>query len=379
MIILLLIQVGGLGIMTFSSFVIVLFARRLGLWDRGVLEQSFAAETKLSPRHLLWTIILFTLVLESIGAVLLAVRFAQDFPLLRAIYLGIFHSISAFCNAGFSLFHTSLSFYQSDYIINFTVMSLIVFGGLGFWVLYDLKNVFLPKRITRSTSLHTRVVISVTLFLIIFGGIALLGLEWQNTLANLPIMEKVIAALFQSVTSRTAGFNTLDIGSLRNGSIFLLLIFMLIGASPGSCGGGIKTTTFVTILAIIYTRMKNGKQVQIFNRGISDRTVSKAIGITSATIVLVALVCFLLLITESTSAPDMSERTLFIDAVFEVTSAFGTVGLSMGLTSQLSTIGKVLIILLMYIGRLGPITLALAVAGTQAKSIRYAEDNLWVG
>ncbi|MBN1479781.1 hypothetical protein JXA70_05880 [candidate division KSB1 bacterium] len=378
-VILVLIQLGGLGIMTFSSFVIVLFARRLGMWDRGVLEQSFAGDAKMSPRFLLWMIILLTLVLESLGATLLTVRFAQDYPTLQALYLGIFHSISAFCNSGFSLLQNSMMSYRDDYIINLTVMTLIIFGGLGFWVLYDLKNIFTPKIKSHTISLHTRLVITVTLVLVLFGFVALFGLEWHNALVNMPIMEKLMAALFQSVTARTAGFNTLDIAALTNSSIFVLLILMLIGASPGSCGGGIKTTTFVIVLAMIYTRMKNGKQVQLCNRGIPDSTVSKAIGITSLAIVLIVIVCFLLLITEGPAHPDSAERTLFINVAFEVVSAFGTVGLSMGLTSQLSTIGKILIMSMMYIGRLGPITLVLALAGNQAKTIRYAEDNVWVG
>ncbi|MBN1466271.1 Trk family potassium uptake protein [candidate division KSB1 bacterium] len=378
-IILCLIQIGGLGTMTFSSFVVLLVGRRLGIWDRQVLEQSFTGAARKSLIQLLWVAFLLTFLLEGVGAIILSCRFAEDHAVGQAIYLGVFHSISAFCNAGFSLFEANLLHHRGDFIINITIMTLIVLGGLGFWVIFDLKNLIGRKNKIRSASLHTRLVVRVTFFLISAGCIALLLLEWHSALRGLPIAEKVMAALFQSITARTAGFNTLDIPSLANGSIFILLILMIIGASPGSCGGGIKTTTFAVVLAMIYARLRNQKQVQFFKRGIPDATVSNAIGIAAAAFVIVSTMCLLLMITESSTHALMPQRTLFVAVFFETISAIGTVGLSMGLTPVLSLAGKIIIVLLMYVGRIGPVTLTLALAGVHARNLRYAEDNIWVG
>ncbi|MBN1560119.1 hypothetical protein JW998_07695 [candidate division KSB1 bacterium] len=379
MIILCLIQIGGLGTMTFTSFVVLLIARRLGIWDRQVLEQSLTGTARKSLSQLLLAAIALTFILESVGAIVLSWRFAQDYAAGKAIYLGIFHSISAFCNAGFSLFETSLIDYRGDVIINIAIMVLIISGGLGFWVLFDLKNFIKRRNKMHAASLHTRLVIRITLILISAGFIALLLLEWQFALKGMSMTEKAWAALFQSVTARTAGFNTLDISTLTNGSLFILLILMIIGASPGSCGGGIKTTTFAVILMMIYARMRNQKQVQLFKRGLPDTTISNAIGIAASAMVVICVMCLALLIAESLSRPLIPQRVLFIEVIFETISALGTVGLSMGLTPMLSLVGKIVIILLMYIGRVGPITLILALAGVHTKNIRYAEDNVWVG
>lgn len=379
MVILVLIQLGGLGIMTFSTFVVYLVARRLSLWNRDMLEQSVAGISKSNVGHLLLAIILITFLFEIIGATILTFRFAAIYPLDEAIYISVFHSISAFCNAGFSLFDTSFIDFRNDLVINLTVMILIILGGIGFWVLVDLKNLIHRKRAVHSTSLHTRLVIYVSLILIVIGTLLLLGIEWNHSLRHLHWPNKLLVSAFQSVTARTAGFNTVDMAALTNASLLLLILLMVIGASPGSCGGGIKTSTLAVTLAMIFARLRNKNQVQLLQRGIPDRTVSRSIGITFFFIVTVALFCMLLLITEHPSESLLPERSLFIQVVFEVASAIGTVGLSMGLTPHLTEVGKVLISILMFVGRIGPVTLVLALSGTTHINIRYAEDNVWVG
>jgi trk system potassium uptake protein len=378
-VILALIQIGGLGIMTFSSFIVYIIARKLSLWDQGMLEYTFSGNSRKNLGQLLWTIILGTFAIEIVGAIILSVRFLPNNELGHAIYLGIFHSISAFCNAGFSLFSNSLVDYRGDLIVNFTIMALIILGGLGFWVIYDLRNIIKHKRNFHSTSLHTRIVLGVSAVLILFGFIIFLAAEWKGSMALFSLKEKMLASLFQSVSARTAGFNTLDVALLTNGSLFVLLLLMFIGASPGSCGGGIKTTTFALILAMIKSRMRNQEQVQISNRGIAETTISKAIGITFAAIVVLGVIIILLLIVESPLHAQMHQRTLLIDLIFEAFSAFGTVGLSTGVTPLLSSTSKFLLILLMYIGRIGPATLTIALAGIHSRNMKFAEDNVWVG
>ncbi len=378
-VILVLIQIGGLGIMTFSSFIVFIIARKLSLWDQDVLDFVFTGGDRRNLRQLLWAIIVGTLLIEGIGAAILSVRFSQDFAIGHAVYLGVFHSISAFCNAGFSLFPDSLMNYRGDLVINATIMALIVLGGLGFWVLYDLKNVIKHKRNMHSTSLHTRLVLAVTAALIVFGFLVFLSVEWRQSMAGFSIKGKVLASLFQSITARTAGFNTVDVAALTNGSLFLLLLLMFIGASPGSCGGGIKTTTFALVLAMIWARVRNQEQVQIFHRGISKSMISKAIGITFGAIVFLGIVLMLLLIIESPLHAQFHQRTLFVDMVFEAFSAIGTVGLSTGVTPILSSAAKFLLIVLMYAGRIGPATLTVALAGVHSKKYLYAEENVWVG
>ena len=379
LVILALMQIGGLGIMTFSAFIVYIIARKLSLWDQGMLEYSFSGDSRKNLGHLLWMIVIGTLVTESIGATILSIRFAHDVEIGRAIYFGIFHSISAFCNAGFSLFSNSLMDYRGDIAVNLTIMALIIFGGLGFWVLYDLRNIVGHKRNLHSTSLHTRTVLSVSAVLILFGFVIFLMVEWTQSMSLFSLKEKVLASLFQSVSARTAGFNTLDIGALSNGSLFVLLLLMFIGASPGSCGGGIKTTSFVLILAMIKSRMLNQDQVQISNRGIANSTISKAIAIAFTAIVVLGVSIMLLLIVESPLHAQMHQRTLLVDLMFEAFSAFGTVGLSTGVTSVLSSPAKFILILLMYIGRIGPITLTIALAGVHSKNLQFAEENVWVG
>ncbi len=377
-VILSLIQIGGLGIMTFSTLFAYLIAGRLSIRGHVIAEESIGRGPLPHVGRLLLFIVLGTFVVEAIGGLILSLRFSADYPPGYAFFLGFFHSISAFCNAGFSLFPNSLVDYRNDPIVNLTIMMLIIIGGLGFWVLFDLKNIRGPRGL-RALTMHSKIVLTMTAILIGTGFVGIMLLEWNNTLADLSLSGKILSAAFQSVTSRTAGFNTIPIENLTNSTLLLLIIFMMIGASPGSCGGGIKTTTFGVLMAMIFSRLRDQQQVRLFNRGVPETIISKSIGIAFFWLVAVTSVSMLLLVSEHPGGPHELGRTLFIETIFEAFSAMGTVGLSMGLTPFLTGIGKVMIILLMYIGRIGPVTIALAIAVGKPLRIRLAEEKFMVG
>ncbi|MBN2357590.1 Trk family potassium uptake protein [candidate division KSB1 bacterium] len=377
LVILALIQLGGLGIMTFSTFFAYIIAGRFTLRGRDLIETSVSSKPVPYLGKLLLFTVVGTLIVEAIGAVILTFRFSQDYPLDRSIYLAIFHAVSAFCNAGFSLFSDSLIAYQNDWIINATVLCLIIIGGIGFWVLYDLMNLF--KNGSGQLTLHSKLVLTVTASLVLFGAMLFLFFEWNHTLQPIPMNGKILSSIFQSVTARTAGFNTVDVGGLDEGSLLMLMILMVIGASPSSTGGGIKTTTFGVILALIFSRLRSQEQVRLFNRGIPESIVSKAIGISFFWIVTVTVAVMCLLVSESYGVLGHAPRGMMMDIFFECFSAFGTVGLSTGITPLLTKAGKVVIIILMYVGRIGPITLALAIANKPPLRIRYAEEKIIIG
>lgn len=363
--------------MTFSTLGAYIIAGKLNMRNRQMIEGSLGGKQIPNLGKLLLAIVAGTLIIEMAGASVLTLSFLKQYSILKSLYLGVFHSISAFCNAGFSLFSNSLENYQNDFTINITIMLLIVTGGIGFWVLFDCLHML--KNRSQKLGLHSKIVISTTLILILAGFISLLFLEWNNTLNNLSFPNKIITAAFQSITARTAGFNTIKIDTLTNSSLLILLLLMIIGASPGSCGGGIKTTTFAVLSAMIFSRLRDQRQVRLFKRGIPEHVVSKSIGITFFALFFLTLIIIILLITENPGSSYIPVRTLFLEVIFESFSAFGTVGLSMGLTPLLSYSGKVLIILLMYVGRIGPLTITLAIASRRDLRIRVAEEELWVG
>ncbi len=376
-VILLLIQVGGLGIMTFSTLGAYIVSGKINLRNRYLFEDSIAGGHTQNVGKLILSIIFSTLIIEAVGAVILTWRFSLDKPLLESVYLGVFHSISAFCNAGFALFSTSLSGFHTDYLLNITVILLIILGGIGFWVIFDILKLLRKK--SRRLGLHSRIVLITSAILVLFGMVLFLFFEWNNVLDGRPVVQKLIDALFQSVTTRTAGFNTLPVEAMTSSTLLLFIMLMLVGASPGSCGGGVKTTTFAVVSAMIFSRFRNEPQVRLLNRGVSERVVSKAIAIVFFAMVIVIVAITVLLVTEHPGGPHMMGRTLFLEVVFEVFSAFGTVGLSMGLTPVLSFTGKIVIILLMFIGRVGPLTIALAIVQRKNARFKYAEEELWVG
>lgn len=381
-VILVLIQIGGLGIMTFSTFFVYLIAGRLSLTEREILQDTLSQHPMADLARLLKLVLFFTLAIEAIGAGLLALRFIEFYPISKAIYYGIFHSISAFCNAGFALFATSFESYRDDILVNSVLSGLIILGGLGFVVLFDLfKNRReLGAQFFIKLSFHSRIVLFVTAILILSGHIIFFVLEYGNSLENVPFSGKILASFFQSVTSRTAGFNTLKTNELSNATLFFLMILMFIGASPGSCGGGIKTSTFAVLVSSVVARLHLQEEVNIFYRRIPGSIVSRAISVAFFSTLIVVIFTMLILVAEIPEVSHLETRGKFLEYMFEVASAFGTVGLSTGVTSELTRLGKILITLLMFIGRLGPLTVALAVQGREERPrFKYVQDSVLVG
>lgn len=381
--ILLLIQLGGLGVLTMSTFLLIAGGRKIGLRERGVLEETHGMLPSVTPYKLLTEIFVFTFAVEAIGAAILTARFAQDFEFGRALFLGIFHSISAFCNAGFSPFSDSLMGYRDDLVVNFTVMGLIILGGIGFLVFADVVNliqsIFREKRRAR-LSLHTRTVLVTTTWLIV-GGIALLMLfEWRAPSGADSFWRSALRMLFLSVTSRTAGYNTVDMGLLTNATLLVVILLMIIGASPGSTGGGIKTTTFAVLVALVRSRTRNRPSVELMGRSVAPETVSKAIAATAGMLVTMVVAVLLLEYTESGYSPFQTAEVGFMAHLFEVVSALGTVGLSTGITSSLSGQGQLIITACMFLGRLGPLIVGASIVGLQATPpYKLPEERIIIG
>jgi trk system potassium uptake protein TrkH len=373
-IILILIQLGGLGIMTFSSFVLMTAGRQVSLTDKLVVEGSFRPSVISDFRALLKDVFLFTFGFELIGAVVLLIKFSSDFSFDRALSLSVFHSISAFCNAGFSLFSDSLEAYRGDVLVNLVMIFLIVFGGLGFFVLQEMKLAakqgLKKKRI--KFSLHSKVALSVTLCIILVGAVLVFFLEADKGLSGLSLKEKILASAFQVVSARTAGFNTVQISGLSTASLLMLLLIMFVGASPGSTGGGVKTTTFGLIFAFLKSRIQGHGVTRIFSRGIKNEDVVKAYTLVSLAISLVFASAFFLLIIQ----PELTLK----EVLFEVVSAFGTVGLSLGITPDLHPLSKLIIIITMYLGRIGPLTVLYALSRVKpAGHYQFVEERIMVG
>jgi trk system potassium uptake protein TrkH len=381
-VVLALIQLGGLGIMTYSSVFLLVLGRRISFRGQALLEETLGRKERTTVHRLVRDVFAFTLGIEAIGAAILTVAFSGSRPVLEALYHAIFHSVSAFCNAGFSLYSSSLMDYRGSWTVNLTVMGLIILGGLGFTVLEDLQDAWADWRGGRVVRLrlHSKIVLTWTGALIAVGAAGVWVFERQNALAGLPWGESLLACLFQSVTPRTAGFNTLDYATLTNTTLFFTILLMFIGASPGSCGGGIKTSTFALVGALARDRLLGRKRVSLFHRTLPEETVARAVSILVASFAFVTVVVFLLLASEIGPVPHRTGGGSFIEYFFETVSAFGTVGLSTGVTPTLSPFGRVLLTAVMFAGRLGPLTLAMAV-GMKAERGRfqYAEENAMVG
>jgi len=382
-ILLMLVQLGGLGIMTFSTIFIYMLRGHISTHGRLILQGAFSY-TGRDIYSLLKHIFFFTILIEGIGAAALYLRLHFEYTAGTALYMSIFHSITAFCNAGFSLFSGNFIKYQGDITINFIIISLIIAGGLGFFTLHEIKNLFYSgskgSLNKRQLSLHTKMALIVTAILLLTGSIIFFALEKNNSLKGLSFGEQLLCSIFQSVAARTAGFNTVNFASLTNATLFIIILLMFIGASPGSTGGGIKTTTLGVLFAIIKSRSYAREDVSIFNRTIPLEVASRSIAIASISFAIVTIFTILLTITELYNIPHQESRGSFIEIMFEVVSAFGTVGLSAGITERLTEIGKILICMVMFIGRLGPLTIAMAVSREEAKGkFKYSEENLMVG
>ncbi|EIT86479.1 potassium uptake protein, TrkH family [Fictibacillus macauensis ZFHKF-1] len=372
-VILSLIQVGGLGFMTFATFVAFLFKRRISFRERLILQEALNTNEPQGIVKLARTVLLFTVTCELIGALLLALRFSFDMPIKKALYYGVFHAVSNFNNAGFDIMGNfkSLTDYKEDPVVTLTVSFLIILGGIGFIVVNDVLH---HKRNLRCISLHSKVVITVTLILLVASTILIYILELHNpkTLEPLSLHGKWLSSFYQAVTPRTAGSNTLNITDLTQPTLFFTIILMFIGASPGSTGGGIKTTTFLTLIGAAWSQIKGKEDVVFFRQRIVPTMIYKALTVSLSAMLLVITVTMLLSITE--------HQAQFLKLLFEAVSAFGTVGLSMGLTPELTPIGKLLIVITMFIGRLGPLTVAIALAKRKEKEFyRYPKGKYMIG
>lgn len=372
LVILFLIQVGGLGFMTFATLFAFLLGKRISLKERILLQESLNNLSMEGIVRLARRILIFTAVIELLGAALLSIRFSFDMPLGKAIYFGIFHSISTFNNAGFDIMgdFRSLTGYVADPTVVLTICTLITLGGIGFIVMNELFEYKSSKRL----SLHTKVVLVTSALLVLVGTIGIYLLEYSNekTLKPLSIIGKILGSLFQSVTARTAGANTVSIGDMTQTSLFLIIFLMFVGASPGSTGGGIKTTTFATLIGAVWSQIRGKEDVVFYRQRIEYETIYKALTVTFSGLFLVILITMILTITE----PGKD----FLMLIFEATSAFGTVGLSMGLTPHLSDVGKALITFTMFAGRVGPLTIAYAVTiRRNPDAFRYPKGKIMIG
>jgi trk system potassium uptake protein TrkH len=381
LIILLLIQVGGLGIMILSFFMAFILRRSLTVEDKFLISYMTSEKDMRNLGRSIKNIINITLIIEGAGAVLLFLGFRTSLGTnLETLFISVFHSVSAFCNAGFSLFSDSLEGFKSHTLINLTVIVLIILGGLSFLVIMNLKgwlaagvpNLFKRKSFSvKGLSLNTRVVLLGTGILLGLGMLLIYALEHRYSLANLDLKTQYLAAFFQSVTTRTAGFNTISMSGLRNPTYLLMMIFMFIGGASGSTAGGVKINSIALFLAYVNSLLKEKREVTLFNYAVSKDLVLRALLILMFGLVSVLGAMLILSMTES--AP-------FIQICFETVSAFGTVGLSAGITSALSIIGKYVIILLMFIGRIGPLTLLAAAAQRiRQVQIEYPTGEILVG
>jgi trk system potassium uptake protein TrkH len=352
--------------------------RGISFKGREIVQSTFLHTPRSDFFIILKKILWFTFIFESLGTLLLFLRFSRDFPLGRAFYQALYHAISAFNNCGFSLFSNSLVGYQGDPIVNLTVMGLLVIGGIGFIVQYEVFSRL--KGVQEKLSVHSRIVLITTMILILSGTFLFFFFERNHMIKDFPFQTKILVSFFQSITPRTCGFNTVDIGLLTNATILLLITLMFIGASPGSTGGGVKTTSAALLVMLMWNRLKGNLDVNMFNRTVPREIVSRTISIIFASAFSISIITSVLLITGGGNLSPIESRHFFVEYLFETVSAFGTVGLSMGMTPQLSDIQKLAIILMMFVGRVGPLTLAFSLSRKPVEEgLTYAEEGIMVG
>jgi len=374
-----LIQIGGLGLMTFSFFIASLFLN-LGMTSRMIAGQMFEFESWSKIKHYLSSIIFVTLSLEGLGALALYRSFSATMPTTQAIFYAIFHSISAFCNAGISLFDANLATFNGDAYVLGIIAFLVVAGGIGFIVWYEvgygIRNLYLWLRgrtcPLTTFSLHTKLVLTTSSFLILVGGIGIWAIERTHALTSSGGMGSWINAFFLSISMRSAGFMITDIHSLSNATLLVLLVLIIIGASPGSTGSGIKTTSFMLFCASLRAIVQNRDEVELYGRTIPQDQMQKVIGVVTIALSCIVLATFALLVLE----PNIS----FIMILVEAVSAFSTCGITLGATELLGTAGKLVLMLTMMVGRIGMLTLVLSLQKrTQKHLYRFPEERVLLG
>lgn len=381
-VILLLIQLGGLGIISFTTGIMMIVGRKITLKDRILLEDALNLDTLQGLVKFLRKIFLGTFLVETAGALCYSLVFIPRYGVLRGCWYSLFHAVSAFCNAGIDILgDNSLGEYLTHPWINTVTMLLIILGGLGFIVWWDILNIwkkyyrknFSIKQLFGKLHLHSKIVLTTTLILILIGGFSIFLLEYDNpeTIGNLNLFEKLQASFFQSVTTRTAGYITFSQSQLRESTVMICLMLMFIGGSSIGTAGGIKTTTFVLLVLSTITTAKGREHVVVFGRTIPRKTVQKALAVTSVSLLVLCIAIITMTIAEPAS---------LLDIAYETTSAIGTVGLSRDFTPQLHSAGKFIIILCMYLGRIGPISLAILFNSRAKRAlIAYPEENITVG
>jgi trk system potassium uptake protein TrkH len=384
-VVLVLIQLGGIGIMTFSTIFLLVLGRRPSLSQDVMLEGVFAHSPMRNLHTLILWVLLFTLTAEVVGTGCYFLHWVHEFPPHEALFISLFHAVSAFCNAGFCLFPDGFIRYQGHVLINLNTIFLIIIGGIGFLVLLELYQRRGLKttegaRQRKTLSLHARLTLLTTLILLVAGAMFFFVIEYNDILRGMRFPDKILISVFQSVTARTAGFNTVDFSLLANATLFFFIILMFIGASPGSCGGGIKTTTAATFFALVRARLRGDTDVMIMHRTIPKETVAKAVAVVISSGLVITVMVVILLVTQIGGVSHEESRGMFLEYVFEAVSAFGTVGLSMGKTLGLDTFGKLVIIVLMFVGRLGPLTLAFSIRPKEITGqLKYSEENVIIG
>ena len=362
LIILFFIQLGGLGVMTVSIIVFLLVGKKMSFETRELLKEERNSNSNGGITNFIKQLLLTVFVIEISGALILTYGFSKYYSLKRALFYGLFHSVSAFCNAGFSLFTNNLEIFKYDRLINLTISFLIILGGIGFVTINSL--VIIKKKKLQNLSITSKFALLITFFLLSIGTILFLVFEYNNltTLKNMNFIDKLINSFFQSVTLRTAGFNTVPLTNIRPATVFISYIFMFIGASPGSTGGGIKTTTFGVL--------KRKEYVEIFKRRMDWELINKALAIVVISIFYIIIITTIILSIESFPTDKV---------IYEVLSAFSTTGLSMGITAGLGIISKLILVVTMFIGRLGPMTVALAFTSNKTSSIKYPKEDILIG
>lgn len=377
-ILIVLMQVGGIGVMVLSTLFMLVSRAKMGFGQHSAFMSSYTSDETISPMLVLKNVFIVTVIIEAIGAAILYTQFS-DLPTGARVFYSVFHAVSAFCNAGFGLYSDSMVSFQLNPVVNFTLVILIVAGGFGFLTLGEVFTFRKGEGMARRWGLHTRLVVIVTPLLILSGMGFFALMEWDNSLNGLGWFHKLLASLFHSVSARTAGFNSVDVSALAAPTLFALIILMFIGANPGSCGGGIKTTTATLIGLLGFNRFWGREKTVVMSRTVPEETVDRAVRIFVLSIVVIAIAVMALSITEAGHLSAREGQTTFLTLLFETVSAFATCGLSMNFSPDLTVAGKVIIALVMFIGRLGPLVLVQAVVRHSQEQSYFASENVMVG
>ncbi|MGL5287037.1 MAG: TrkH family potassium uptake protein [Aeromonas sp.] len=364
----LLMEIGGLGQMTMTVLLLALLSKRVSLRQQVLAKEALGQEGSINIVRLVKRIILFAFIAQLIGTALMAIRWVPEMGWEHGVYVSFFHAASAFNNAGFSLFANNLMDYRDDSLISLTICALLILGGIGFSVIMDVVR----QRRWRRLKLHSKLMLTGTPLLLVIGTLVFWALEHNNhgTLAGASFGHQMLAAFFHSASARTAGFNTVDIGHFTAPALLFMMALMFIGAGTSSTGGGIKVTTFAVVILATRAFLTKQPHTSAFGRTISAQAVTRSLAIIIVSAMVLFVAMFLLMITE---------KLPFDKIMFEVVSAFATVGLSTGITSSLTPLGKVILVLVMICGRLGPLTLAFMLARPTESRIRYPEENVYTG